>query len=180
MFNLLPQSEKKTVSETYATRRLRLVLTFLFVGSMTGIFLLIPSILVSRTKKAEAQEKVSTLRSTLSTTDANEVGRSIARAREAVDILKTGLTPPSAHDFLLSILAKRGGDIKITGLLYTTSADKQKHEISLSGIARTRDALLEFAKRLEAVEAFSKVALPISNFAKNKDIDFTMGLSGNF
>ncbi|MEK7514509.1 MAG: hypothetical protein AAB587_01690 [Patescibacteria group bacterium] len=180
MFNLLPDSEKKKVYETYATRRLRLVLSFLLVGSIVAIFLIIPSILVSRTKEAEAQEQVHTLRSSLSLADADEVGKNISRAREAVDILKVDLTSPAVHALFLSIISEKGSDIKITGLLYTTSADKQKNAISITGIARTRDALLDFAKRLEAVESFSKVTLPISNFTKNKDINFSMGLSGNF
>ncbi len=46
--------------------------------------------------------------------------------------------------------------------------------ISVSGIARNREALLAFSDRVSKQEGISSVTVPISSFLKNSNMSFTM------
>ena len=51
-----------------------------------------------------------------------------------------------------------------------------KHSLTVSGVASDRQALLAFQTQLNSAEEFSKITLPVSDLAKDKNIPFRMNL----
>ncbi|NIR48449.1 PilN domain-containing protein, partial [candidate division KSB1 bacterium] len=49
--------------------------------------------------------------------------------------------------------------------------------VSINGTARDRAALSAFARELENEPRFANIDLPISNFVKETDIDFSLTLT---
>ncbi len=75
-----------------------------------------------------------------------------------------------------AILDHRPAGIGVSGLSYV-SADKNKGQpsrISISGIARSREDLLNFFQAGEKDPIFKKVNSPISNLLKEADFDYSL------
>ena len=56
------------------------------------------------------------------------------------------------------------------------SINDEKKSLFVGGIASDRDSLIDFTESLKTINDFSAVNLPVSNLAKNKDIDFNIEL----
>ncbi len=73
-----------------------------------------------------------------------------------------------------AILLKKIPEIKITSIVFNTSVTGST--INISGTAPSREVLLAFRRALEDDVAFKKVDLPISNFVKGSNIQFSLSL----
>ena len=63
--------------------------------------------------------------------------------------------------------------IEIRKIVFGTDGDKVK-PITLSGVAADRESLAAFRDSLLGDEAIEKADLPISNLAKDKDINYSI------
>lgn len=72
-----------------------------------------------------------------------------------------------------AIILKKVLGIKITGISYK----KGDNKINIQGTAPSRETLLLFRESLESSINFKQVDLPISNFVKGSDIQFSLSLS---
>lgn len=179
MFNLLSKAEKKIIYEMYAFRRIQLALVFLVASGVIAIVLLFPSFFLAQTKRSEIESEIGFRKASLALKDTNELSLAIAQAKEEIKLLE-GVTKPSpaVYDLFLKVIERKNDDIKVTGLLY--GAREKVNEIVVNGVALNREALLLFAQDIGREQAFSHVSLPVSNFAKNKDIVFSFTVTGNF
>ena len=57
------------------------------------------------------------------------------------------------------------------GIIFNEIANVD-YKVLVSGVATTREALLEFKSNLEKSECFSTVNVPISNIVVKKNVDF--------
>ena len=69
--------------------------------------------------------------------------------------------------------------IHIKKFAYSYAKDS-KSVLTLSGTADSRPGLLLFSNNLQTHPEFKKVDLPISNLAKNSNIDFNINITGAF
>ena len=76
---------------------------------------------------------------------------------------------------LNEIIIKKTPDIKITKISYSTDSTGSKSD-SIAGTAPSREVLLSFQQALEADANFKSVDLPISNFVKGSNIQFSLSL----
>ena len=82
---------------------------------------------------------------------------------------------PSVKIINAIVLNKRS-DIKITQILYQNDPTLGK-TVSITGLAPSRDILLLFQQALEQNPNFKNVNLPISNFVKGTNIQFSLNLT---
>lgn len=73
------------------------------------------------------------------------------------------------------IVLQKMSDIKITQISYENDA-KSGQKVNIRGLAPSRERLLLFRLALENNIAFKKVDLPISNFVKGSNIQFSISL----
>ena len=76
------------------------------------------------------------------------------------------------------IISKKMPDIKITEIFYQNDATAGK-KVSINGLAVNRERLLLFRQILEADPLFEKVDLPISNFIKGSNLQFSLSLKSS-
>jgi Tfp pilus assembly protein PilN len=74
-----------------------------------------------------------------------------------------------------AIVLNKVPNIKINDITYDTDGAKGKR-ISITGIAPNREVLLAFSKALKDSGLFKQVDLPISNFIKGSNIQFSLNL----
>lgn len=177
MFNLLPQDHQSFLKKEYRRRRATLILMSLFTLCVLGIITLFPSYLLSLQKEKE-----------ISTEDldaGSDIRSEIATLNQTVNDLKNNVSivlENDSHKRVYSILAdvieKRSKGIVLKSLLYGTEGD-DPIKVSVVGVAETRENLLSFTKELETLSMFSNVNVPVSNFAKDRDIEFSLDLIEN-
>lgn len=173
MINLIPPIVRKAVIKEYWTR---VISVFLFIVSVVSfcifVFALPVYVLVSdqvdvyAQSAAEASERVAEYDlSAGALIRANQMAQKIFELRE-VDRFTDAVT-------LLESL--QSSDITIT----TFQFNRVKGEVGpvmILGNATTRQALADFRDRLLSQPKISDVVLPISNLAKDRDIEFSISV----
>ncbi len=79
-------------------------------------------------------------------------------------------------DVLLPVLESRPASITISQFLFSYSGVESNAKLDLHGVATDRTALQSFKTVLEKTGKFTNVEVPISNFVKKTNIDFTISL----
>ncbi|MFA6301373.1 MAG: hypothetical protein WC609_03435 [Candidatus Paceibacterota bacterium] len=80
-----------------------------------------------------------------------------------------------SQKIISEIILLKMEDIKISEITYENSATDGK-KVQIWGLAPSRERLLFFRRALEESEAFKSVDLPISNFVKGSNIEFSLSL----
>ena len=76
-----------------------------------------------------------------------------------------------------SIIASKSPNIKITRIVYVEKDESTGAKlVTISGIAPSREELLSFRQALEENSSFKNIDLPVSNFVKETNIQFTLTL----
>lgn len=173
MFNLLPQEEKIKIMHEYTYRVIVIFLTFLFFSFVAAAVFLLPSYVSSSFKKADLELQVSTAE-----TNSKQNGTDLLRAelKLANQILKDlREVPPSFYTDINDVITHKNSGIKIRDISLRKD-EGNPYRLIVSGIAQRRANLTSFAQNLEKLNRFSEVNLPVSNFAKESNIEFQITL----
>lgn len=176
MFNLLPDSIKKKIKTEYRLRLLVIVLAFALFMQVSFLIFLFPSWLVSVYKEQEVLSQTETINKSPLFSDISSVTSIVTSINAELNVINSALEYPRIVPFVNTILSKKTRDIYINELIYT-STGKTTATIALSGISATRESLVAFVGSLKETESFSAVDLPISNFVKDRNIDFSLNIS---
>lgn len=178
MINLIPNQEKKTMIKGFYYRLIVLILLMLCFCILVAIVGLLPAYFSSNAKnniasgKLEAQKKESMplfdQETSLIITDINTKLNLIESAQKNKFLV--------SEKVISAIFAKKIPSIKITEISYQNVLPDDK-KIIISGTAPARETLLLFRQALEDDASFKKVDLPISNFVKGSDIQFSLTLT---
>ncbi|MSR73362.1 hypothetical protein EXS61_02045 [Candidatus Parcubacteria bacterium] len=182
MTNLLPQTKLASLAKEYKYRLTTVVIfTFVVVVVLSAGFL-VPSFIISNVKLAgiavEAQKvrAVSELQNTKSTS-----GTILKDIKMELALLRPDASEDSVQNVIGLITKNKSSDIRIQSVSYVRSvAGTEDGKIVVSGIAKNRKSLTTLTSQIQSNSIFKNVDLPISNFAKYKDIAFSMQISGSF
>ncbi len=180
MFNLLPPSEKQNILKEYSSRRFILVCMFLCATGLIGIASITPSYLLSRARISELTDDVERSKEINSGSELEVQSKVVAQTNAKLVMIADALDDYQAHNLFEDVIAKRGTGIRISGLMYRRGGEKDSGVMSVTGVARDRESLSKFVQDLKGDPLYSKVDLPVSNFAKDKNTNFTVQLSGKF
>ncbi len=172
MFNLLPQQDRRELLNDY---RLRFAVAAMLLFGSLGIIALValaPSFLVSYQKEVLTQKNVLSLQADIDARSKDHFSDILAFTAQEVKAL--GAVSPTLYTYELveEVIHSKTEEIKITGIQVT--ADKGGRDITVTGQARDRDALLSFVRILEQQKVFAGVTVPVSNFAAAADINFSV------
>ncbi|PIP55797.1 MAG: hypothetical protein CO183_00225 [Candidatus Zambryskibacteria bacterium CG_4_9_14_3_um_filter_42_9] len=177
MFKLLTEEERQKVSSVYSTRRAIIIFISLIVVLVVGIIGLLPSYVISNARQNEIieYEKIMANNSRDTGVDEKALNAWLEDINQKLQILSPALDTDSPSAFIDKILGQKISGITITGFSWI----RIKDEISLSidGVATDRQSLVMFENNINSSEYFSMVTLPLSNLAKEKNIDFQIKLS---
>jgi Tfp pilus assembly protein PilN len=150
----------------------------LFLVIVVAIILLAPSYYLSDSKLEEEKVKLGNLEQSLSYRESRNTEEELKKTADLIEVLSGYLQKENLEkDFGASLSASPRG-VSIYSLSWR-SVSQAESEITISGLAQTREALLTFSKNLEKVESFSKVDLPISNLAKETEVMFVVTVTAS-
>lgn len=182
MINLLPTEEKKKVRTIYRARVAVVVLIFLTVLALLSLASLAPSYFAASSKydAASLASEITESENKMLKEDLESMAKEANKAAALLSSQNADLSPRGVFSEIVSL--KQSG-IRITGLSYSIAVAAKKGEqqsrekrIAVSGAAETRESLLSFMDTLKSKDLFASADLPISNFVKERDLDFSINI----
>lgn len=183
MINLLPLQQKKSLYKLLVLREVEVFLVgFLFV-EIVCVVLLAPAYFFLEAKNTSVAIEVTNLKNSESLTVDKNMNSTIDDINNKLSIFPSDfyeVYPTS--DVIVPVTKHRVAGVTITGISYenknTTNMPTKnltpKPDLEVRGVAKSRIALLDFQKSLEADPMYSVVTVPISDFVKGKDITFSI------
>lgn len=175
--NLLPEAKQRASRRGYFMR-LAVVGVFLACGIIIAhAILLVPTYLYVVRDGVRAEQELRALASSVQSEEEKEVNARLKALNDNVAYLARLKDVPTASAAIRAVLAAPRRGITLTGFTFTpgkTNASK----MTLTGRASSRDALREFNTTLAALPFVQSADLPISAYAKDTDIPFTITLTG--
>lgn len=169
MINLIPASAKKSLIKEYWVRAVSVWFLLWATTLFLGMFLLVPSyVLIDsqvsayKDSAASASEKIANYK---------KVSDELTRSGKLATIMKDNFALDFASDYVTLFRNLEYSGITISEISIERT-DKGIAPIRIAGVATDRQALAAFRDRALEEEQIIAVDLPISNLAKDKDINF--------
>ncbi|KND51563.1 MAG: hypothetical protein AB202_03275 [Parcubacteria bacterium C7867-007] len=175
--NLLPRSSAKAFKHGYLLRVAALALFMLTLLIVIHGLLLAPSYLYARTEVVRQTKQLEGLDASLQTSEEKEVRARLGSLTGNVTYLNRLATTTAASDVVRRILDVPRSGVQISGFTYAPST-KDGARMTVSGVASSRDTLRAYALALGQLPFVTNADLPISAYAKENDIPFTITLTG--
>jgi hypothetical protein len=172
MINLLPDSQKELVRKEYKLRVL--VVTLIFTLSSVGlaIMLLAPS-LIMMLYRSNASEK--SARTIVPSQEAQEFSEKLKMAKQVATMLKPETSGKTPTEVITLIVQHKNPEIAITNISYGNENDTLT--ATVHGKAKARKDLVALKEGLEAESSIASVNLPVSSFAQNTNIEFSLNIT---
>ncbi len=124
---------------------------------------------------AQAKEmRLASIQSTLSSADEVALSARLAALSSDTAALSALASKQSASSAMRSVLAVPRPGITLSGFTYMPASGKGPGVLALSGGAMTRDALRTYQLALQHSPIVRSADLPVSAYAKDADISFTI------
>lgn len=170
--SFLPLLEQKKLKRQYRIRAAIVALFMLSVAGMIGVGSLFPTYLYVNTEEEAQLGEVASLREDKDNSGIGGVEKELQADAAQLAVLTTN-DSLRRHSTIIEDMVGTRGNVSVTSLavgeVSTTSVS-----IIMQGVAPTRESLLAFKTRLEGLMMGNKVELPISGFARSKDIPFSL------
>jgi len=175
MSNLLPPETKKEITKEQHLRTAVVGLFLLAVLLVVSVVWLTPAYILSKNKYDITEKELNAIKKEISSVQLEDSIILIEDINNKLAVLTEGIPLENhAHNIIIDILEHKKDNIKITDIIY----DKSPTEIRvlLNGEAFNRESLSSFVREIEKNELFSRVELPISDFVKETNLDFSLTL----
>lgn len=179
--NLLPRSQVRALRREYF---MRLIIVGLVLGVIVVVIhgiLLFPVYLYTHAEVVRESNELNAMTESASTAEERQIKARIASVKNDVAYLNRLSTQPTASWALQSVTAVPKPGIATSGFTYTSPAVVNgTAQMTITGVAATRDSLRAYVDQLSRLPYIAKADLPISAYAKETAIPFTITLTGSF
>lgn len=177
--NLLPYDKARAFREMYFLRLGAVAVFSLCAVALAQIALLTPTYLFISEQTSLAQRELAALTASLATSEEEAMSaRLSALSADATRLLEYVRAPSAAHLIRVVLEVPRTG-ITLSGFAYTpASPGGTDGRLVLTGVASSRETLRAYHRSLSALPFVTEAELPLSAYAKETDIPFTVGLIG--
>lgn len=176
MFNLLPKESKKIIIKDYHVRRRSVILTFIIFVQISLIIFLLPILTFSYFKEKELTAETKILGDSSAYKDADAVAKVINSTNTNLALFESTLSNPQIIPFIDKVISYKTNSLTFTDFIYEYKQDEDMTLLTVRGMASTRDSLVSFVRNLEESGVWSEVDLPVSNLARDRNIDFMISL----
>lgn len=173
MLHLLTNSQKNKVIKEYRMRLLIIVCCLVISISISGIALLVPSYVTAIGKfsliKSENQQKERSIK----ILKQQNFEDKIKQVDSNLKALETSVKVISPRETYYKIISSLPAGVVVSRYTYGLK-DNYTASISIDGTALDRDVLVELQNQLKLNPEFVGINIPITNFAKKKDLSFSL------
>lgn len=178
--NLLPPERKRTLARAYLFRLL--TLAFFAAGAVCiahGI-LLFPAYAYLLEENEIQKERVAELSERREVSGFTDVSERIAAFSARAASLEELRTHPAASDALYAVLKVPRSGVRITSFGFAAPEGGEPGRMQVAGVAATREALRAFDSALASLPFVRSTDLPLSAYARESSIPFSIALTLDF
>lgn len=178
MINLMPIEKRKIARRVFYARFAATLLAALGFAFLAAATALLPAYFAANVGLRVIQDSLDReTRSELSNEE-RAVSRVVEDLERRLDLLAALYESKySVSERVIDgVILRKTDDIKIREITYGASPSGERL-VGIRGSANTRDALLQFRVALERDPNWDRVDLPVSNFVRDRDIDFALTLT---
>lgn len=175
--NLLPAERQKTVARNYFLRFGVVAVWFVSALAFVAMLLLIPTYVLLINSVQVKQNYLSSANSSVSPAEVNSLSGRLATLNANVASLAALAKAPSVSALLQRVLAIPRPGITLSNFTYTPASPGKLATLVVSGTSATRDALRNYQLALQNAPFSQSAALPVSAYAKDSDIGFSITIT---
>lgn len=172
--NLLPLERRRILSRNYFLRLGVIIVVCATILVLVSMVLLLPTYILLTENIRAKESRLTTIESSLSSADEEILSMRFVTLSESTVTLSALAEGPSASVTIRSLLALARPGITLTHFGYVPGNKKKLSALTISGVAATRDALRTYQLALENSSLTRSADLPVSAYAKDSDITFTI------
>lgn len=174
--NLLPQERQKMLSRDYLLRASVVAIVLATILVLSSAVLLVPTyVLLSGSANAKKLD-LARIESMLSSADEVALSERLAILSKNAEALVTLSGVQSVSADVREVLSVPRPGIILSGISYTPSTDDSPGTTIVSGLSVTRDSLRNYQLALQNAPLALSATLPVSAYAKDNNIPFTITL----
>lgn len=175
--DLLPPERREALSREYYLRLGVVAVSFVTALVLISMVLLVPTYLFLTTSANAKETRLAAINATLTSSNEGSLTARLTALSSNAATLSALAQAPSASAAIRSILALSRPGITLSAFTYTPAGGKKNAVIAISGTAATRDALRNYQLALSGAPAVLSADLPVSAYAKDSDISFTITMT---
>lgn len=176
--NLLPPEHQRTFLRIYFMRLCTVFISFVITLTLIAIVLLLPTyVLLSSSLRGE-EARLASFESNLDPTDGADISKRIYAISNNLKSLASLGSEPSVSAILRTALAVPHKGIYLSGFSYVpvigVPPSQRPATLVISGIAKSRADLHEYEKALASAPFAVSTNLPVSTYAIENNIPFSI------
>ena len=173
MINLLPEKQKRVLAREYAFRLCGVACPFLCYGLLISLAFLFPSYVLTKARADDvANQNKAQMQSSDQDHNVPQTLAALATASQKATELSADISVLPLYD-ILRMLESHPSAVHITEMSYTNKSKDTPPALIINGTANTREGLIAFNTFLASSTELSNVDIPISNFAKDSNFQFS-------
>ncbi|MDB5264941.1 MAG: hypothetical protein JWN64_512 [Parcubacteria group bacterium] len=176
--NLLPKDRVRALRKDYFFRLVTVATTLLIGIALVHTVLLIPSYVYATQQIHSGKAELDTLSAALAGSDEAQANARTKNLEADAAYLAQLQTIPTASAAIKAVIMLPRPGISIVGVTFTPPKADGIGTMTLSGVASDRESLRKYNQALAGLPFVKSADLPISAYAKESDIDFTITLTG--
>ncbi|MGB4076835.1 MAG: hypothetical protein WBK28_04000 [Minisyncoccia bacterium] len=176
--NLLPAERLRDFRRGYFLRLLVLTSILTTVLILSHGALLLPSYFYVSEEASIARARLAEMSSALSSAEEETMSARLTALAADTERLKSFSHSPRASSLVRTLLALPREGVTLSRMSYVPAKKDADGRLVLAGVAKNREFLQRFHQTLSAQPFVTKAELPLSAYAQETDIDFTITLSG--
>lgn len=175
--NLLPFRRQRALSRDYFLRLGVVGAVLLGILVFASAILLVPMYVFLADAVRVKEASLASIESALSSADEKALSARLAALTNDAATLTALAGAPSVSTIIRAVISVSRPGIALSGFAYTPAANKIPGTLALSGTAATRDALRTYQLALQGAPFALSATLPVSAYAKDTDIAFTITIT---
>ena len=172
--NLLPNERLKALRYDYFLRLSIVAVSFLIAIILVSAVLLLPTYIYLTASARAKEDRISNIESTLFSADEAVLSERLITLSNNVASLAAIADAPHVSIIMREVLDISHPGIALSSFLYSPATGKKPGTLSISGSSATRDALRVYQTDLQSAPFVKSADLPVSAYAKDTDIAFTI------
>ena len=174
--NLLPSERCRILRRDYFVRLGAVIVFLVIVLILAAAVLLLPTFVFLTASKNSLETRLASIESTLSSSDDKALSAQLTALSNSAASLSALADTHSASAIMRAVLAVSRPGITVSHFEYSSASDANKNQstLTISGAAAVRDALRSYQLALQSSSFVRSADLPVSAYAKDADIAFTI------
>ncbi len=175
--NLLPIERQKALGREYIIRVFVVAIIFVTTLIAVAAVLLLPTYTLLTDNARMKKQHLANIESTFASTNEAVISARLAALSDNVSLLTSLAQLPSASGIIRSVLGVPRPGIVLLSFAYSPKSEGSVGTVQVSGTAKTRDALRSYQLALSGASFVKSADLPVSAYAKDSDIGFSITIT---